>query len=56
MRIRSVPVTLNLLLNGSNTLTHDENTYKKITYKGLFLKRNVSFDIKFMFQFANSNC
>ena len=54
MRIRSIPVTLNLLLNGSNTSTHDENTYK-ITYKGIFLKRNVSFDIKFMFQFANSN-
>jgi len=26
MRIISIPISLNLLLNGSNTLTHEENT------------------------------
>ena len=27
MRTISIPISLNLLLNGSNTLTHDENIH-----------------------------
>jgi len=27
MRIISIPISLNLLLNGSNTLTHEENSH-----------------------------
>jgi len=41
-------------LNGSKTLTFKENTPICYMYKGVFLKRDVSFDIRFMFQFTNT--
>ena len=56
MRIIYIPVTLIFLLNGSNTLTHEENIDIILNVQGIFLKRKVSFDSKCIFQFANTYC
>ena len=46
MRIISIPIFLNLLLNGSNTLTHKENTHIFLNVQRFISKTKRFIDIK----------
>mgnify|MGYP007133272467 CR=1 FL=1 len=65
MRIISIPISLNLQLNGSNTLTQEENTHLFIKRLALYYKEQlntkcieiITFFIKFMNNLAMfKNC